>query len=62
MSITLKDFQPINNNWKPNLDGEKYDCCKDHKGQPKVPCIGWGYKSKRCFLIKRLRPGPMVST
>ena len=34
MSVTFQDFQPVNN-WKPDLDGEKYNCCKEHKGQPK---------------------------
>lgn len=34
MSVSLRDFQPINK-WKPDLDGEKYNCCREHKGQAK---------------------------
>lgn len=32
MSVTLKDFYPINK-WKPDLEGEKWNCCSEHKGQ-----------------------------
>lgn len=35
MSISIRDFQPINT-WEPDLEGEKYECCcRKHKGQPK---------------------------
>jgi hypothetical protein len=33
MNVTFKDFQLINN-WKPDLKGQKWGCCKDHKEQP----------------------------
>lgn len=32
MDVTLKDFQPVNR-WKPDLDGEKFTCCPEHRGQ-----------------------------
>jgi len=33
MGIMLRDFQPINNNWTPDVDGPKY-CCQCHEGKP----------------------------
>lgn len=34
MGVTLRDFQPVNN-WKTDLDGEKYSCCQDHNRHAK---------------------------
>ena len=34
MSITLGDFQPVNN-WAADVNGEKFDCCEAHRGQAK---------------------------
>jgi hypothetical protein len=33
-SVTLKDFQPINN-WKVDSEGEKFVCCPAHRGAPR---------------------------
>lgn len=34
MKVTLRDFQ-LCNNWKLDSEGEVFECCSDHMGQPK---------------------------
>ena len=33
MSITIRDFCPINR-WKVDREGEKRHCCREHEGEP----------------------------
>lgn len=35
MTVSLKDFQPINT-WEPDLEGPRWSCCKKHLLQPKL--------------------------
>ncbi len=34
MSVTLKDFYPINH-WNPDVDGDQWNCCARHRGTAK---------------------------